>query len=210
MFLLNFSTVGGSGNVSILFCAWITLRRFIWKENVDVVFCNFFMLQQGAVFLCFLIDWCILKERTGSEAVFCFRGIKRVHWVAGTSTLRRSTQITWTTRRRCPSMYFYFSDRFCLIYFSQSQHKGTQYLCVLDTECVVMKFVPAGLPSSMESRCLKAGKHDASKRPMRRQNWTASGRRSVRWGETGCRKTVNRQTTDGTNCKQAVQGLNEL
>lgn len=36
----------------------------------------------------------ILKEMTGSEAVFCFRGTKRARWAAGTLTLRRSTLIT--------------------------------------------------------------------------------------------------------------------
>lgn len=37
----------------------------------------------------------------------CFRVIKRAHWVDGTSTLRRNIQTTWTTRRRCQSMWFF-------------------------------------------------------------------------------------------------------
>lgn len=53
----------------------------------------------------------------------------------------------------------------------------------IQSECsfvLTVKFVPAGLPSSMASRCPRAGRLDASKRPMRRQNWTDSGRRSAR------------------------------
>lgn len=54
--------------------------------------------------LCFLFHDFILKESTGSEAMFCFRGTKRVRWVAGILTRRRSIRITWTTRRLCQSM----------------------------------------------------------------------------------------------------------
>lgn len=57
---------------------------------------------------------------------------------------------------------------------------------------VLITFVPAGQPSSTESRCLRAGKHDASKRPTRRPSWTDSGRRSARWAlnHNGHRKPV--------------------
>lgn len=51
----------------------------------------------------------------------------------------------------------------------------------IDLDAVLITFVPAGLPSSTESRCPRAGRHGASKRPTRRRSWIDSGRRSARW-----------------------------
>lgn len=38
-------------------------------------------------------------------------------------------------------------------------------------------FPPLGLHSSMASKCLKGGKPGASKKPMTKQSWIASGKR---------------------------------
>lgn len=53
------------------------------------------------------------------EAFVCFRGTRRVLWAAGTSTLRRSIQITWTTRKLCQSRRFYLSPAIFLVSLGQ-------------------------------------------------------------------------------------------
>lgn len=62
----------------------------------------------------------IVKKTTGCVCVLCFRGTRRVLWVGGTLILRRSTQITWTTRRLCQSMCHSYlsSDLQALLYMA--------------------------------------------------------------------------------------------